>query len=229
MAIFLVPPLFRRIAHYISEETLTIISVALCLLLVCIAAKFHYSSALGAFIMGSILAETTLVHRIEDVIRPIRDIFAAVFFISVGMLIDPNVIIQNWPIVICLSLVTIFGKLLTTSIGAFLTGQSINTSIRVGFSMAQVGEFSFIIAALGVALGVTNNLLYPLIVAVSGITTFTTPYLIRLSVRLSLWLEANLPHRINYFLQSYTTWVYRTQISSQKKSYFAAGHHSHYC
>lgn len=215
---FLVPPLFRRIAPYISEETLTIISVALCLFLVCVAAKFHYSTALGAFIMGSILAETVLVHKIEELIRPIRDIFAAVFFIAVGMLIDPMVIVENWPIVILISIVTIVGKILTTGVAAFLSGQSLPTSVRAGFGMAQVGEFSFIIAALGVTLNVTSNKLYPLIVAVSGITTFTTPYLIRLSGHIGNMLDQRLPPRIKYFLESYSTWVYRTQITSQQNS-----------
>lgn len=218
---FLVPPLFRRIASYISEETLTIVSVALCLTLVCLAASFDYSVALGAFIMGSILAETVLVHRIENLIRPIRDIFAAVFFISVGMLINPAVIIEHWPVVIFISLITIFGKLITTSIGTLLTGQSLNTSVRVGFSMAQVGEFSFIIVALGASLKVTSDTLYPIIVAVSGITTFTTPYLIRFSGHLGGLLEKNLPPRTKYFLESYSAWVFRAQTSSQKSTVFS--------
>ncbi len=215
---FLVPPIFRKIARYISQETLTIISVALCLSLVCVAAKFHYSSALGAFIMGSVLAETVLVHRIEELIQPIRDIFAAVFFISVGMLIDPAVILHNWPVVIFISLVTIIGKTITTSLAAFATGQSLNTSVRVGFSMAQIGEFSFIIVAMGMSLQVTGDKLYPLVVAVSGITTFTTPYLIRLSGWITAALSAYLPDRTKYFIESYSAWVYRTQTSSRKNS-----------
>lgn len=218
---FLVPPWFEKIAQYINQETLTIISVALCLILVSIAASFHYSTALGAFIMGSILAETILVHRIEDLIQPICNIFAAVFFISVGMLIDPVIIIKNWPVVLLLSVVTILGKLITTSLAAFLTGQSLNTSVRVGFSMAQVGELSFIIAALGVTLGVTSNKLYPLIVAISGITTFTTPYLIQLSGKLSALLENNLPERTKFFLDSYSSWVYRTQTTSKQHPLFS--------
>lgn len=200
---FLVPPLFRKIGGYMNQETLTIVSVALCLFLVCVAAKFHYSVALGAFIMGSILAETIVIRRIERLIKPIRDIFAAVFFIAVGMLIDPAVIIEYWPMVIVISLVTVFGKILTTSMAALLSGQKIETSVRVGFGMAQVGEFSFIIAALGVALNVTTNKLYPIIVAVSGITTFTTPYLIRLSGPVSTFIEDNLSDPIKTFLYRY--------------------------
>jgi monovalent cation:H+ antiporter-2, CPA2 family len=217
---FFVPPIFRLIASHLSEETLTIISIALCLFLVCIAVYFNYTAALGAFIMGSILGETILVHRIVSLVTPIRDIFAAVFFISVGMLIDPRIIVQQWPIILFLSLITIFGKLIVTSIAAFLTGQSLYTSLRVGFGMAQIGEFSFIIIALGIALKVINKELYPIIVAVSGITTFTTPYLIRLSGYISKTLERQIPERIKYFLDSYSTWVYRTQTATQKSSLF---------
>lgn len=213
---FLVPPLFREIAAYISQETLTIISVALCLMLVCVAAYFHYSSALGAFIMGSILAETSLIRRIEELIQPIRDIFAAVFFISVGMLIDPYVIINNWQNVVLLSLITIVGKIITTSSAALLSGQRFDTSMRVGFSMAQIGEFSFIIAALGLSLGVTDNKLYPLIVAVSGVTTFTTPYLIRFSYYIIPKIENYLPTSIAHYLQRYSSWVLRENTPSHK-------------
>ena len=212
---FLVPTLFRRIARFASQETLTIVSVALCLMLVTIAAYFNYSTALGAFIMGSILAETSVIQRIEKLIGPIRDIFAAVFFISVGMLIDPKVIITYFPLVILISGVTIIGKIVTTSIGAFLTGQSMNTSLRIGFSMAQIGEFSFIIAALGLTLKVTDEKLYPIIVAVSAVTTFTTPYLIKFSGFLGRKLEMDLPENIKYFLNGYTAWVYRARANSK--------------
>ncbi|MBV9576130.1 MAG: cation:proton antiporter, partial [Gammaproteobacteria bacterium] len=212
---FLVPSLFRRFAHYISQETLTIISVALCLFLVSLAASYHYSAALGAFIMGSILAETILVHRIEELITPLRDVFGAVFFISVGMLIDPSIIIEKWPVVLAISCVLIFGKITVISIGTFLTGQSLQTAVRAGFGMAQIGEFSFIIATLGLALNVVNHTLYPIIVAVSSLTTFTTPYMIRLSGKMSLFIEEHLPERIKYFFESYAAWVYRTQTSTQ--------------
>ncbi|MHB1220471.1 MAG: cation:proton antiporter domain-containing protein, partial [Gammaproteobacteria bacterium] len=212
---FMMPTIFRKIAKYINHETLTIIAVALCLFLVCVAASLHYSTALGAFIMGSILAETHLVHRIEYLIRPIRDIFAAVFFVSIGMLIDPAIIVQNWGVVLFLAAITIFGKLLTTSMGGLLTGQSVNTSVRVGFSMAQIGEFSFIIVGLGEVLKVIDHKLYPIVVAVSGITTFTTPYLIRFSGIMGSYLETHMPEKTKYFLNSYSAWVYRTQVSSQ--------------
>ena len=213
----LVPALFRRVAQYISQETLTIIAVALCLFLVSIAASLHYSTALGAFIMGSILAETVLVHRIEELIVPIRDIFGAIFFISVGMLINPSVIIGQWEAVLFITLVLIVGKVTVISIGTFLTGQSLQSAIRAGFGMAQIGEFSFIIATLGWSLNAINDQLYPIIVAVSSITTFTTPYMIRLSGKISETMQRILPDRMKYFMESYTAWVYRAQTESSKK------------
>lgn len=218
---FVVPTLFRKTAHYMSEETLTIISVALCLFLATAAASFNYSSALGAFIMGSILAETTLVERIETLIKPIRDIFAAVFFISVGMLIDPVVILKYWPVVLEISAITILGKLLITSLASLGTGQSINTSLRVGFGMAQVGEFSFIIIALGLSLQVLSSKVYPIIVAVSGITTFTTPYLIRYSENIAQWVEKSLPNKSKTMLQNYFFWVYRSQAKASSSKEFS--------
>lgn len=200
----LVPSLMQHIRHYINEETLTLISIALCLFLVCIAAYFDYSTALGAFIMGSILAETTLIHRIEQLTAPIRDIFGAVFFVSVGMLINPGTILEFWPIILLICLITVLGKLFVTGIGSFLSGQSFTDSVRIGFSMAQIGEFSFIIAGLGLTLDATSNQLYPIIVAVSLITTFTTPYLIRFSGKFSERLLGKFSPSLQEKLSSYT-------------------------
>jgi monovalent cation:H+ antiporter-2, CPA2 family len=219
---FLMPPLFKRIGDYINQETLTIISIALCLILVCVAANFHYSNALGAFIMGSILAETHLVNRIEINVQPIRDIFAAVFFITVGMLIDPTVIIQHWFAVIVVTLITIFGKIMVTSLGVLLTGKPISVASRVGFSMAQIGEFSFIIVALGASLKVISKELYPIVVAVSALTTFTTPYLIRLSGHFSAGIENRLPKRTVNWLERYAKWIYQTTKPSDNRFFLAA-------
>ncbi|MES2217291.1 MAG: cation:proton antiporter [Pseudomonadota bacterium] len=205
---FIVPSFFRRIIDYANQETLTIISIAFCLILVCLAGYFHYSPALGAFIMGSILAETPQIHRIEELIRPIRDIFAAVFFVSVGMLINPKLIFANIGIVLLISVVTIISKIISSSMGALITGQSLSTSLRVGFGMAQIGEFSFIIVGMGMALGVISDTLYPIVVAVSVITTFTTPYLIRLSGMLASKIEKRLPKHIKKALLNYSSWVY---------------------
>ncbi|MBY0544378.1 MAG: cation:proton antiporter [Gammaproteobacteria bacterium] len=215
---FLVPTLLNRVARYLNEETLTIVSVALCLFLVCLASYFNYSTALGAFIMGSILAETTLVSNIKKVVLPIRNIFAAVFFVSIGMLINPKIIMEHWILVLLLTFVTIVGKIITTGLGALLTGQSLNTSIRISFSMAQIGEFSFIIMALGVSLNIINTALYPIIVAVSVITTFTTPYFIQLSSYIAEKTDKNIPKSINLSLNNYSAWIYRAQTGVNQKN-----------
>lgn len=180
---FLVPTLFRRWLKEVSNEILIVVSVALCLLLVSLAAYHNYSVALGAFIMGSILAETQDSHRIEALIQPLRDVFAAVFFVSVGMLIDPLQIWAHIGTVLIITVVTIFGKIIASGAGALASRQSPLTALQIGFGMAQIGEFSFIITALGVSMGLLSQAFYPIIVAVAVITTFTTPYLIQLSVK----------------------------------------------
>src|SRR5262249_25792429 len=153
------------------------IAIGLCLFLSSLAMQFKYSPALGAFIMGSIFAETPQVQRIETLTLPIRDVFAAVFFVSVGMLIDPILILTYFPYVLLLSIVTIIGKIICSGAGSLIAGQSVSTSMRLGFSMAQIGEFSFIIVGLGGTMFATNESLYPIVVAISAITTFATPYL----------------------------------------------------
>jgi CPA2 family monovalent cation:H+ antiporter-2 len=168
--------------------------------------------------MGSILAETPQVKRIEELILPIRDIFAAVFFVSVGMLIEPKLIFTHLPVVLLLSVITIVGKIISSSVGALLTGQSLNTSLRVGFGMAQIGEFSFIIVTMGVALNVTSDLLYPIVVAVSVVTTFATPYLIIFSGRLVRVIEKRLPENAKIFLNNYSVMVYRSLADSKSHS-----------
>ena len=216
---FALPSLFRKIMQYASEETLTIVSVSLCLMLVCIAAYFHYSSALGAFIMGSILAETPLVHKIQELIQPLRDVFAAVFFVSIGMLIEPVIIWQQWEIILLICVVVIVGKLVSTSTGTFLTGQSVNSSLRIGFSMAQIGEFSFIIIGLGMALNVISDSLYSIIVAVSAITTFTTPYFIQFSGH----IEQKLLAKNNQgWMENYTNWVLQKTSRTKRSSIYGA-------
>ena len=218
---FLIPTLIRKLVDVANQETLTIVSVALCLLLVCIAAYFGYSTALGAFIMGSILAETDLIQFIEQYMRPIRDIFAAVFFISVGMLIDPSIIIHNIWIVLLIAIITIVAKILSTATGALAAGQSLTTAVRSGFSMAQIGEFSFIIAGLGLTLQVTRPALFPIIIAVSAITTFPTPYLIMSSASLSKRLEKNLPTHLKALLNHYTILIHRYLRLKKKRAVYS--------
>jgi CPA2 family monovalent cation:H+ antiporter-2 len=194
--IFLIPSLLRRAKKLLTDEILLVIAVALCLLMVLFADTVGFSPALGAFIMGSILAETTKAEKIEHLIRPVKDLFAAIFFVSVGMLIDPGVIVEYAGPIALLCVVTIVGKVLSTSIGALLAGQSLQTSIQSGFSLAQIGEFSFIIATLGLTLKVTSDFLYPIAVAVSAVTTLTTPYLIRSSNVVFKWVDKRLPKRM---------------------------------
>lgn len=187
------PYIMRKIQNYINHETLTIISIGLCLFLSSIAIYFHYSPALGAFIMGTILAETPLAYKINELTLPIRDIFAAVFFVSVGMLINPLAILNYWNYILFLSFITIVGKILTSGLGSVLAGQSISDSVRIGFSMAQIGEFSFIIIGIGSSMTILNESLYPIIVSISAITTFTTPYLMKFGIKVSEKAEKAMP------------------------------------
>lgn len=179
--IFLLPTLLKRAKVYLSDETLLVFSIGLCFLMVVAATVAGFSPALGAFIMGSILAETTERERIEHLVQPVKDLFGAVFFVSVGMLIDPKMLVEHAFPIFLITIVTIFGKMLSTGLGALIAGQGLRNSMQVGMSLAQIGEFSFIIAALGQSLEVTSAFLYPVAVGVSAITTFTTPYLIRAS------------------------------------------------
>ncbi|MGK5087996.1 cation:proton antiporter [Bdellovibrionota bacterium FG-2] len=203
---FVLPRLVRYVGRRGSEEMLTILSLALCLMLVVGASYFNYSVALGAFIMGSILAESTESQRIEEIISPLRDLFAAIFFVSVGMLINPTVLWKNAGAVLVIVCVHIVGKITSVTLGSLVTGQTLRTSVQVGFGLANLGEFSFVIAAMGLALGVTQDTLYPIAVAVSLITTFLAPYCIRYSHKFAVRLEEKLPHRLKHVLNRYAAW-----------------------
>lgn len=203
--IFLLPSFFKRAAKLMSDETLLIVAIGLCLGMVLLAVGVGFSAALGAFIMGSLLAETTMAERIEHVFKPVKDLFGAVFFVSVGMLIDPAMLLEHWLPVTILTLCVVFGKTLFVSIGAVLSGQPLKQSVQAGTSMSQIGEFSFIIATLGVSLKVTESYLYPIAVGVSVITTFTTPFMIGLSDPLIKGLEKVLPQRWLENLNRYST------------------------
>lgn len=193
--IFFIPTLLKKAKHLLTDEMLLIISLALCLLMVLFAANVGFSPALGAFIMGSIIAETTQAEHIEHLVKPVKDLFGAVFFVSVGMLIDPEMLMKyGFPVAI-LTLVVILGQSLSATIGALLSGQPLKQSIQTGMSLSQIGEFSFIIATLGMTLNVTSDFLYPIVVAVSAITTFTTPFMVKFSTPLSIFLEKKLPRR----------------------------------
>ncbi|MDR3286421.1 MAG: cation:proton antiporter [Prevotellaceae bacterium] len=181
VGIYIIPTVFKRIKKYLSDETLIIVSVGLCLGMVLIAHTVGFSAALGAFIMGSVLAETSEAKRIEYLVRPLKNLFGAVFFVSVGMMIVPALILEHiTPILILTAIILIFPPLFTT-LGILASGESLKVAIQSGLSLAQIGEFSFIIATTGIQLGVISEFIYPVIVAVSVITTFTTPYGIRYS------------------------------------------------
>jgi CPA2 family monovalent cation:H+ antiporter-2 len=193
--IFFIPTLLKKAKHLLTDEMLLIVSLALCLLMVLFAANVGFSPALGAFIMGSIIAETTQAEHIEHLVKPVKDLFGAVFFVSVGMLIDPEMLMKyGFPVGI-LTLVVILGQSLSSTIGALLSGQPLKQSIQTGMSLSQIGEFSFIIATLGMTLNVTSDFLYPIVVAVSAITTFTTPFMVKFSTPLSIFLEKKLPRK----------------------------------
>ena len=193
--IFLVPTFLKATKKLMNDETMLIVSIALCLIMVLLAVKVGFSPALGAFIMGSILAETTQAERIEHLTKSVKDLFAAIFFVSVGMLIDPSILVDYLVPILVITLATILGKFLSSGLGALVSGQPLKTSVQTGLSLAQIGEFSFIIATLGLTLKVTSDFLYPIAVAVSAITTFTTPYLIKASEPFYYFLERNLPKR----------------------------------
>jgi CPA2 family monovalent cation:H+ antiporter-2 len=179
----ILPRLLNLVRGLMTDETLLIGSLGLCLMMVLVANQAGYSSALGAFVMGSLLADTDQREQIEHLLLPIRDLFAAVFFVSVGMLIDPAVL-QSHHLEVCIIIaITVVGKIGSTVLGARLAGQSWRMALPTGFSLAQIGEFSFIIATLGNSLQVTSHTLYPIAVVVSALTTFATPYLIRLVTR----------------------------------------------
>lgn len=216
LGIFLLPTLLKKLKPLIDEEILLILAIGLCLGMVLIAVNVGFSAELGAFVMGSIIAETTLAEKVEHTLKSVKDLFAAVFFVSVGMMIDYDAMITYaWPILV-VTLLTLFGKLFSSTLGALLSGQPLKQSVQVGMSMAQIGEFAFIVATLGLSLGVISDFLFPVAVGVSAITTFTTPYLIKLSEPFYNWLVKVVPPkyitRINKYssntqnIQAETSW-----------------------
>jgi CPA2 family monovalent cation:H+ antiporter-2 len=215
--IFLLPSFLRKARKLLNEEMLLILALALCLGMVVLATQVGFSPALGAFVMGSILAETTSAERIEHLVKPVKDLFAAVFFVSVGILIDPSTIVKYGGPVLLITLLTVGGKFFTSTLGAVLSGQPLKQSIQVGMSLSQIGEFSFIIATLGLTLKVTSDFLYPIAVAVSAITTFTTPYLIRFSVPFYNFLCRVLPARLIGALDKYSSGAQGIQAESDWK------------
>lgn len=205
--IFVLPSFFKCAKKLLNDETLLIIVIGMCLGMVILATKLGFSSALGAFVMGSILAETLEAEHIEHIMKPVKDLFAAVFFVSVGMMINLSTLSAYvWPIVI-ITVVVIIGQFVFATIGIILSGQPLRVAVKSGLSLGQIGEFAFIIAGLGYSLGAIDYFLYPVAVAVSVVTTFFTPYLIKLSDPVYFLIEKHLPVRWKIMLSQYTSGV----------------------
>jgi len=225
--IYLIPSFLRLIRKFMTEETLVIIAIGLCFMMVMLANYAGFSSALGAFVMGSILAETLEADIIHRLITPIKNLFGAIFFVSVGMMVNPQILVQyTWPVVI-IALTVMIIKTLSATFGMLISGRDIQTSLKAGFCFCQIGEFSFIIASLGLSFKVIDEYLYPIIVTVSIITTFFTPYIIRLANPLYEWLNPRIPERWKQAMTNYsqgfkvnenTTLTFKTFVVNQFKN-----------
>jgi monovalent cation:H+ antiporter-2, CPA2 family len=211
--ILIVPRAIRAVQKLGQQETTLVASIGICFAAALIALAFGYSVALGAFIAGSLVAESGHEVEIETLVRPVRDMFAAIFFVSVGMIIDPTALTEHWKAVVVLTLAVIIGKVLAVTIGAFLAGHGRRTAMKAGMSLAQIGEFSFIIASVGVASGVLRGWLYPVAIGVSAITTLTTPLLIKLSNRAAASIDRWLPEPIQTVAALYGSWIERVRNS----------------
>ena len=217
--IFLIPTFLRWMRRYLSTETLLVVAVGLCFGMVVLASYAGFSTALGAFVMGAILAETIEADVIHVVIKPLKDLFGAVFFVSVGMLVDPHILVTYIvPILVIAATVVLF-KSSSATLGMLLAGKNIKTAIQSGFCFCQIGEFSFIIAGLGLSFGVINPDLYPIIVSVSIITTFVTPYMIKAALPFAGWVEPRLPQRIKDILERYSTSARQTNQRSSVRGF----------
>ena len=217
VGIFAVPLFLRHVRKLINSEVLLIVSLGLCCAMAVFSTKVGFSSAFGAFIMGSILAETIEAESIEKLVEPVKNLFGAVFFVSVGMLVDPKILVEYALPILCLVLTILIGQSLFGTISFMLGGQSLKSAIRCGFSLAQIGEFSFILASLGLSLGVIGKFLYPVVVAVSVITTFLTPYMIRLATPAYSKLEKHLPTKLINSLNQLTIGNTHSQEESKWK------------
>jgi CPA2 family monovalent cation:H+ antiporter-2 len=207
--LLVVPRLLAYVAKLACDEVMLVTVIGICFGVAFLTAKMGYSVALGAFVIGAIIAEARSIHRIERMIRPVRDLFSAIFFVSIGLLIDPKLILEHWVPVSIISLAVIVGKVVSCGLGALLAGNDSRTSLRVGMGLSQIGEFSFIMASVGVSLKATSEFLYPITVAVSAVTTLTTPYLIRSSDSVVGWFDRTAPAALVGWMETYSRWVGR--------------------
>lgn len=215
VGVFILPTFFNKTRRFMSNETLLIVSMGLCLGMAVFSVYSGFSLALGAFVMGSILAGTSFAERIEHVVVPVRDLFGSVFFISVGMMVDPTIIVEYWAPIVLISVAVIVGMIVFGTAGMLITGQNLKVAIESGFSLTQIGEFAFIIASLGMSLGVLEPTIYPIVVAVSVITTFTTPYFIRMAPGAYNALARILPRQLNFLIDRYSN---RAQSESESET-----------
>ncbi|MDR1356853.1 MAG: cation:proton antiporter [Tannerellaceae bacterium] len=205
VGIYLIPTMLKKLKKFLNDETLIILSIGLCLGMVLFASKVGFSAALGAFIMGSILAETVRAKQIEHLVEPVRNLFGAIFFVSVGMMINVSAIVEYAGLILILTGVVLVGRVVFATLGVMASGEGLRVAVPAGLSLAQIGEFSFIIATLGMSLGVISDSLYPIIVTVSIITTFTTPYFIKAAQPVCNFLEAKIPARWHRIINGYAT------------------------
>jgi monovalent cation:H+ antiporter-2, CPA2 family len=225
LGILLIPRILDYVAKYKSNEMLLITVLGLCFGFCLLVLKMNYSIALGAFIIGAIIAESKQILVIEKLIEPIRDMFSAIFFVAIGLLFNPGALVAYALPVAIITLFVVAGKLISCGTGAFIAGNDIRTSMRVGMGLSQIGEFSFIIATLGVSLKETSDFIYPVTVAVSAVTTLLTPYLIQVADPFSIKIANALPKRISHVFSFYTEWLkifVRREIKTSYEKRFAA-------
>ena len=193
VGLFLIPTFLRRVRPLMNDEVLLIVALGMCCFMAVLSTKMGFSSAFGAFVMGSILAETVEAKKIEKVVTSVKDLFGAIFFVSVGMLVDAHIIVDQWLAIVVITIAILLGQSIFGTFGFMLSGQPLRTAMRCGFSMAQIGEFAFIIASLGLSLHVLSDVMYPIVVTVSVVTTFLTPYMIRFAVPAYETIEKHIP------------------------------------
>lgn len=221
VGVYVLPSFLNRSRRFLNDETLLVVSMGLCLSMAVFSVMCGFSLALGAFVMGSILAGTSYAERIEEVTKPVKDLFGAVFFISVGMMVQPQILLQYWGPILLLSVTVIAGMIIFGTFGMLVTGQSLRIAIESGFSLTQIGEFAFIIASLGMSLNVLNPEIYPIVVAVSVITTFTTPYFIRLADPTYRLLERHLPRRLHFLINRYSSEASESDTNDTRRAWSA--------
>lgn len=215
VGVYVLPSFLARVRSYLNDETMLVVAMGLCFSMAIFSVVCGFSLELGAFVMGSILAGTMVAEKMEKVVKPVKDLFGAVFFISVGMMVNPSVLVDYWWEILILAAVVICGMIFFGTLGMLVTGQTLRVAIESGFTLTQVGEFSFIIAALGMSLGVLEHSIYPIIVAVSVITIFTTPYFVKLSQPAYRFIESKLPENLRFLIDRYSKQV--VDSSSTKK------------